>query len=723
MIDEPAVDLPDATPADPFDLLHPAVAHHIVNSLGWRSLRPLQSVAIEPILAGHHAIAMAPTAGGKTEAAFFPLLSRMLSEDWRGLTVLYVCPLRALLNNLHLRLEGYGRLVGRTVGLWHGDTSQPERDRLLGEPPDILLTTPESIESMLVSRRVDHQRWFADVQSIVIDEAHAFAGDDRGWHLLAVVERVSRLAGREVQRIALSATLGNPDELLAWLTTTCRRPGHVLSPAVETTKTPEITLDYVGSLDNAALVISRLHRGEKRLVFVDSRARAEKLAAALRTHDVTTFVSHGSLGAGERRSAEAAFSEARNCVIVATSTLELGIDVGDLDRVIQIDASPSVAAFLQRLGRTGRRADISRNALLLATSDPALLRAASILLRWSEGYIEPITPPPDPLHLAAQQLLALALQDRGVGQHTWTRWLGDPFVLGTHTEALIPEIVAHLLDEGYLDDQGGVLGIGTEAEAAFGHKHFLELLSVFTSPPVLSVRHGRNEIGLVPDEALLARPPGALAGGAAVLTLAGRSWQVLHVDWPRRIVQVEPCDAPGVARWNGGGQPLGAHVARGIRAVLCGTDPVGVELSARAQERLAQARTDQWWAEPDATTIARHPTGKTLWWTFAGWKANLWLAAIASAAGLRNSVNQLDDLAISLDPNAEADALRAALHEADPAELALAPWITAEAIDGLKFAECLPHERATELVARRLADPGSVTIVRAERLNSATLPP
>ena len=182
-----------------FDRLHPAVAHHVVNSLGWRSLRPLQDAAIGPILDGDHVIAMAPTAGGKTEAAILPLFSRMLKEEWQGLTVLYVCPLRALLNNLHTRLENYGRLVGRTVGLWHGDTSQPERDRLLAEPPDVLLTTPESIESMLVSRRVDHKRWFADVRSVVVDEAHAFAGDDRGWHLLSVVERVSRLAGRKLQ--------------------------------------------------------------------------------------------------------------------------------------------------------------------------------------------------------------------------------------------------------------------------------------------------------------------------------------------------------------------------------------------------------------------------------------------------------------------------------------------------------------------------------------------
>ncbi len=706
---------------DPFDQLHPAVAHHIVNSLGWRSLRPLQAESIIPILSGDHAIAMAPTAGGKTEAAFLPLLSRMLSEDWRGLSVLYVCPLRALLNNLHIRLEGYGRLVGRTVGLWHGDTSQPERDRLLAEPPDVLLTTPESIESMLVSRRVDHRRWFADVQSVVIDEAHAFAGDDRGWHLLAVIERVSRLAGREIQRIALSATLGNPEELLDWLTTTCQRPARVLSPPADNVRVPEITLDYVGSLDNAALVISRLHRGEKRLVFVDSRARAEKLSAALRGHVITTFVSHGSLGQGERRAAEAAFSEARDCVIVATSTLELGIDVGDLDRVIQIDAPPTVAAFLQRLGRSGRRTDTTRNALLLATSDVDLLRASSILLRWSEGYVEPIKPPLIPLHLAAQQLLALALQERGIGEHTWTRWLGEPFLFGSETIVLVPEITAHLIAEGYLDEQGGVLGIGVKAEADFGYKHFLELLSVFTSPPVLSVRHGRDKIGLVPDESLLARPPGAGGGGATVLTLAGRSWHVLHVDWPRRIVHVEPTDAPGIARWTGGGQPLGAHVARGIRTVLCGADPHGVELSSRATERLASARADQSWAEEGSTTVVRSDTGTTIWWTFAGWRANLWLGAIATQAGCRNTVNYIDDLTVSLDPDTDVADLRNALAEADVAQLALAPWITNEAIEGLKFAECLPLQRAIELVTRRLADPDAVGVVRNERLDSANL--
>jgi ATP-dependent Lhr-like helicase len=552
----------DPVPAAPFELLHPAVQHHVVNSLGWRTLRPLQTATIEPILAGDHLIATAPTAGGKTEAAVLPLLSRMLSEDWRGMSVLYVCPLRALLNDLHRRLDRYGQLVGRRVGRWHGDIGQPQRDRLLAEPPDILLTTPESLEAMLVSSRVPHARWFVDVRAVVVDEAHAFAGDDRGWHLLAVLERITRLAGREVQRIALSATLGNPASLLAWLTATCRGPARVVNPPAQTGPA-EVTLDHVGSLANAALVIARLHRGEKRLVFVDSRARAEQLAVALRGHDVTTFVSHGSLGAGERRAAEQAFAENRDCVIVATSTLELGIDVGDLDRVFQIDAPPTVTAFLQRLGRTGRRPDTARNALVLATGDDALLRATAVLLRWGDGYVEPIVPPPAPLHLVAQQLLALCLQERGVGRRLWTEWLGEPFALGPEAAAAAAAITDHLVASGFLVDDGGILGVGGEAEAVLGRRDFMELLSAFTSPPVFSVRHGRAEIGLVPDETLMARPAGHAAGAprcSSSPVVAGQSSTSTGADGSSRSSRPTPPGwpaGPGVPNHSAPLSPVG----------------------------------------------------------------------------------------------------------------------------------------------------------------------
>lgn len=708
----------DSAPAA--DLLHPAVVHHIVNTLGWPSLRPLQTAAVAPLLAGEHALLVAPTAGGKTEAAVFPLLSRMLTEEWRGLSVLYLCPLRALLNNLHLRLGGYATLVGRDCGLWHGDVGPSQRDRLLAEPPDILLTTPESLEAMLASRRVDHRRFFANLRSVVIDEAHAFAGDDRGWHLMAVLERLGRLAGREVQRVALSATVGNPSGLLVWLTTTCTGPRRVLAPTAEPTSAgTEVTLDYVGSLDNAATVVSRLHRGEKRLVFVDSRARAERLAAALRDHSVEVFVSHGSLGRDERRRAEEAFAQASNCVIVATSTLELGIDVGDLDRVIQLDSVGTVASFLQRLGRTGRRAGSIRNAMFLATDDAALLQAAGILAAWGDDYVEPVEPPAFPLHLLAQQCLALVLQESGVGRRTWPEWLGTPGVLGGDVGALAEEVTDHLVATGMLHDDGGILGMGAEGEAAYGHRHFLELLSVFTSPPVFSVRHGRTEVGLVPDRVLQLRDPGAGAGGPSVLLLGGRPWAITHVDWGRRVAQVEPTTGTGVARWFGSAQPLGATVCRSIRSVLAGTDPDGVTLSTRATERLAELRTTHHWAKDGSTCLVRDEKGRVRWWTFAGLTANAWLAAALQP--LRRDVAARDNLTVTLDPDVDRKRLSEALAGIDWEKLTLADAVVPEALDGLKFSDCLSERRALEVVLARLDDRDNGRIAAAERLDGALL--
>jgi len=271
------------------DDLHPALAHHLVNSLGWRSLRPLQNEAIEPLLAGRDAVLLAPTAGGKTETAMFPLLTAMERERWTGVSALYVCPLKALLNNLAPRLATYAAWLGRSVAVWHGDVSASTRRRILRERPDVLLTTPESVEAMLVSTKVEHRHFLGDVRAVVVDEIHALAGDDRGWHLLAVLERLTRLCGRPLQRVGLSATIGNPEELLTWLQGAGRgRPASVVAPTGSGPGTVDIELDHVGSVDNAANVLAALHRGEKRLVFCDSRALVEKLGAALRERGVTS---------------------------------------------------------------------------------------------------------------------------------------------------------------------------------------------------------------------------------------------------------------------------------------------------------------------------------------------------------------------------------------------------------------------------------------------------
>ncbi|MGB8843783.1 MAG: DEAD/DEAH box helicase, partial [Aliidongia sp.] len=431
----------------PFDELHPAVRYHIVNTLGWGELRPTQLDAIRPILSGEDVLLLAPTAGGKTEAAVLPVLSRVASEGWRGLSVLYVCPLKALLNNLEPRLERYASFAGLRAGLWHGDIGDSARKRMQRDPPELLMTTPESLEAVMISNRIDHRSLLGGVRTIIVDELHAFAGDDRGWHLRFLLARLERLGGRPIQRIGLSATVGNPDELLHWLA--AGRGGTVVGPR-QPPSDGDVQVDYVGSVTNAVTVISRLHRGERRLIFADSRSRVEEIAGGLRGAGVRTFVSHASLSLDERRQAEAAFVNEPDCVIVATSTLELGLDVGDLDRVIQVGAPPSVASFLQRMGRTGRRSGTLRNCLFLATEDDDLLAALAIVALWQEKIIDPVVAPSLPAHIFAQQVMALVLQEGGMTRPDLDAWLGDSVaVVPVETRQMVLD---HMLAMGILTE-------------------------------------------------------------------------------------------------------------------------------------------------------------------------------------------------------------------------------------------------------------------------------
>ncbi len=676
-----------------FDRLHPALQHHIVNSLGWPALRPLQEATIDPILRGEHAILLAPTAGGKTEAASFPVLSRMLGENWQGLSVLYICPIKALLNNLEPRLSYYGGLLGRSVALWHGDVSPSRKAKIVAEPPDILLTTPESLEVMLISNRIDHKRLFAGLQCMIIDEVHAFAGDDRGWHLTYLLERLSHIAGRELQRLGLSATVGNPEELCDWLTSGCERPRDVINPPAESGVHPDIELDWVGNLKNAALVISRLHRGEKRLVFCDSRARVEELAMELRSMGVRTYVSHSCLSLEERSAAEAAFSQGNNCVIVATSTLELGIDVGDLDRVIQIDAPSTVSSFLQRIGRTGRRKGTSRNCLFLATKKEAFLQAAALMQLWSEGFVEPIQPPPLPMHIFAQQIMGLALQEDGITACDWPTWLGTPPGLSEIESLQLDKVIKFMIDTEILHSDQGLLSIGQTGERQFGKKNFMELFSVFISPPLVKVFHGKQEIGEVHQTTFILKED-----APSVLTLGGRSWQTKYVDWPRCKAYVEPTELRGKSQWLSSGQPLHFHLCQAFARVLaCNDTPV--TFSKRAMEFMETLRYEYDWVEAGKTFLISYEEGHVVWWTFAGKLIN---ASIAEA--LAGEVKKVvsDNLSISFTGAGDLESLKSAIKDivlSDSSELVIP--LDEEFIAELKFGECLPQScRDEELAAR-----------------------
>lgn len=680
-----------------FDQLHPALQHHIVNSLGWRELRPFQEAVIAPILAGRHLIVLAPTAGGKTEAAFFPVVSRMLSENWSGLSLLYICPIKALLNNLDVRLQRYCALLGRRSGLWHGDVTTTARRHVLREPTDCLLTTPESLEVMLVSPNVDDRRLFSQLRAVIVDEIHAFAGDDRGWHLLSVLERITRLAGREIQRIGLSATVGNPETLIDWLAGSCHGERQIFVPPKTAASEADVKLDFVGSLHNAAVVISRLHRGEKRLVFIDSRARAEELGMELRQLSVTAFVTHSSLSQEQRHQAEDAFGNREDCVIVATSVLELGIDVGNLDRVIQIDSPTTVSSFLQRMGRTGRRAGAIRNCLFLATEDDALVQAAGLIDLWADGYIEPIEPPVEPYHILAQQLMALSLQERGVGRRTWLEWIHGVPAFREMPAERIEQIMGWMLERGLLWEEQGILSVGKHGEETYGRKHFLELFSVFMSPPMFSVLHGRQELGFVDKLTFLGKQE-----GPRILLLGGRSWRVMHVDWQRKTAYVEAAEGPGKSRWAGTGPGLGFRLCQAIKHVLA-SDGMEAPWSQRGQQRLVEIRRDFAWLTTDTSAVIIGPQGQAEWWTFAGQRANATLVAGLSQA-TRSSLTH-DSFTIRFEQGVSlTDVEQAILGLRSQGVAELLPVVDERAIEGLKFADCLPNSLALHLLQARMRD-------------------
>jgi ATP-dependent Lhr-like helicase len=447
---------------------------------------------------------------------------------------------------------------------------------------------------------------------------------------------------------------------------------------------PEITVDYVGSMDNAATVISRLHRGEKRLVFAESRRSAEELAFLLREGGVQTFVSHSSLSVDERRQSERAFAEAKDTVIVATSTLELGIDIGDLDRVIQIDAPRSVSSFLQRLGRTGRRPGTSRNTLFLATSLDGLLDAAAVLLLWKRGFVEDVVAPPHPRHLAAQQLLALALQEGSFGASDWQRWWGDLPLMADGAEVL-----AYLREQEFLVEDSGLLMIGPRAEREFGKRHFMDLLSTFIADLELRVIAGVREIGFVSPLAIPARKDRE----QRPLVLAGRGWLVQYVDWEHFPIWVEEIPTKGDVKWPSGAVTQSFEVCQAKRQVLLGAMP-DVELSKRvpsAVERLREERSTD--VDDNGLVLRPRGAGGARLWTWAGLRANATLLA-----GLGLGASGLENESVVLPEGVAVDDIKAADSDA-------VPCVDEEAISGLKFSVALPLDLAVKTLGERLADP------------------
>ena len=697
-----------------FDRLTPALRHHIVHALGFSGLRPVQALTTDAILDGDNCVVLAPTAGGKTEAAFFPLLSAMDTQQWGAPSVLYLSPIKALLNNQQARLDRLAALLSRRVFKWHGDVTPSEKRAFLKDPTDILMTTPESLEVMLISEKVPSRLLFKNLRAVVIDEVHAFAGDDRGAHLVALLERLQRHCGVDVQRIGLSATVGNPDDILTWLQGTSARPKRLVDPP-KPPPSAQVRLDHVGNLHNAARVVLQLQPRGKTLVFVDSRRRVEQMAEALQgqigaassttTAPLRVFPMHASLSTDERHQAELAFAEGSDCIIVATSTMELGIDVGDLDSVFQIDAPPSVASFLQRMGRTGRRQGTTSNCTFLCTEDFELMLCAAFLRLWRAGWVEPVNPDSASHHVLAQQLLALTLQEHGVAAADWWAWLSGAACFSTVTEEERASLLERMIEQDIVVLVDGRILLGAQGEKLYGRKNFAALYAVFDAPRSLTIMWGPDEIGSM--DALFVQ---GLDSGACFV-LGGRSWKLVDVDWKRSRCDVIPAPQGAHVSWQGGSRIVRRRHAEAIREVLL-DDVRDPEWTTRAFEAMKAIRSEHSFVHDEERPVHRQK-GSPVWFTFLGTRANNLLSRVLReklAAEVTAEVTA-DHLCIRFRGEAAKSdvAVRDAIREvmapgAVTADDAIAHVSELVRRPLSKFQPCLPPELEARFLARRLLE-------------------
>ena len=585
-----------------FDRYAPFVQDFIYRN-GWESLRAIQVAAGDAIFnTDENVLLTASTASGKTEAAFFPILT-LFSEDMpRSVGAIYIGPLKALINDQFLRLTELCDEAGIPVWHWHGDVSQSHKARMLKKPSGILQITPESLEAMLLRKHADIPRLFGDLRFIVIDEVHSLMRGDRGGQTLCLIERLCRLAGVNPRRIGLSATIGDPQSTGAFLSSGTGR-GTVV-PKIEAKGTrwrlsmehfyiqgPQAsegkTVDAQPVLDDKTDTapqyadpgigyIFEHTRGKKCLVFVNSREECEAVTTTLRQycesrHEPDRFlIHHGNLSASYRETAEEIMKDDSQLqTTVTTATLELGIDIGRLERAFQIDAPFMVSSFLQRLGRTGRRdqppemwfvirEDMPEVRAMLPTTVPwkLLQGIALVQLYLEERWVEPPKLDRLPFSLLYHQtmstlascgeLTAAQLAERVLTLSVFHRITKDDY----------RELLRHLLETEQIQrtEEGGLI-VGLAGERVINSFKFY---AVFQESEEYTVRCGPQALGTI-----VSPPP-----VGEKLALAGHVWIVEEIDHKRRLIYCEPVKGKVPAYFGECPGDIQTHVLERMRRVL-----------------------------------------------------------------------------------------------------------------------------------------------------------
>ncbi|MBI2571207.1 MAG: DEAD/DEAH box helicase [Candidatus Schekmanbacteria bacterium] len=662
---------------------------------------------------------LAPTAGGKTEAAIFPILSRILTENPRPVAALYVCPIRALLNSQEERLQSYARMVGLEVFKWHGDVSDSRKQRFRASPAHVLMTTPESLEVMMISARTDTRELFQDLSAVLIDEVHAFAGDDRGAHLAALLERLSQLCNRDIQRIGLSATVGNPHVIGEWLQGSSQRSFLLVDPPKPLAKR-DLRIDFCADLGAAALGISQLARHKKSLVFVESRSKAEQVAHALSGSGVEVFIHHSSVSRTDRTLAEEQFACGQNTAIVCTATMELGIDVGDLDQVIQVDAPGSVASFLQRLGRTGRRENARANCTFFCLSPESLLQSMAIVRLAERGWVEEVRPASQALHVLAHQVIALTLQEGGISRHRLFGWVNAAFPFSSVRSEHLQELVDTMVAREILYEADGLLSLGARGEKLYGKRSFFELYAVFTAPSIMRVQHGKEDVGYLQAMFVAMHD---FTEGPLCIRLSGRAWEVGQIDWSRGILHVRPAEHGRVPSWLGQPGALSTHLCQAMMEVLLSSDDREGRWLTRASvlEVTELRECYRGLLEAGTAPLEERPDG-IVWHTFAGGGVNRLLAVgLERSCGKKWTAGNLSlrcKDAVLTAARAAVEAL--AGHDWEQVATGAARGMARGTVS--KFQPCLPADAENRLLAERLLDlPGTLRFLGGIQIGGARL--
>ena len=572
----------------------------------WTDLREVQVEACEAIMdSDQHVIIASGTASGKTEAAFFPILTLLEQKPSESIGVMYIGPLKALINDQFERLNELLDNSGIPVWPWHGDVSQSVKKKALKTAQGILQITPESLEALLMRHPGDALRLFSDLRFVVIDEIHALMGTDRGLQVLCLISRLEKMTSCSPRRIGLSATLNDYQPAMKFLASGSKRGAvavgiqshkRTISLCVESFNIPkeEEAASQVLKEYNNFLYDNCHHK--KCLIFTNSRRNAEEIIANMKgiasergERDVF-YVHHGSVSASLRQEAEHALRDNTGPTIAAaTLTLELGIDIGDLDSTIQVGAPFTCSSFVQRLGRSGRRTGKSQmmfvNLHEAYDKNPFdvlpwdLLRSISIIqLYLEERWVEPFEQKKKPFSLLAHQTLSTLMT---YGELSPSELAHNILLLPAFKDTVSAEeyreLLQYMLQEDYLQrmENGGII-VGLKGEKITNHYSFY---AVFQDEETYHVRTKEGEIGTLTN----------CPAVEEVFVLAGRAWKVISIDEARKIIYVSKAHNTRIPSWSGNGGDIHAKVIRRMKQVLL-EDTMYPYLRPNAQILLSEAR-------------------------------------------------------------------------------------------------------------------------------------